>query len=78
MQQVHQLLCMQGIAINYSVFYLYLDTHQFKQLCHKLNSLISLEDDVRLYRCASLEAAQQIGALASEGIVLMNTQGMLL
>lgn len=78
LRQVHQLLCMLGIAINYSVFYLYLTAQQFKQLCQKLNKLIAFDDDVRLYKCTSLQSIWLIGELAPEGIALINAKGVLL
>jgi CRISPR-associated endonuclease Cas2 len=73
--KIHRLLCMLGIAINYSVFYLYLSPQQFEQLSLKLKQLVHIEDDVRLYRAASLQSATIIGVLNPNGILLINPQG---
>lgn len=78
LKKLHELLCMLGIAINYSVFYLVLNEQQFKQLCQKIPKIIHHEDDVRLYRCASLQTAKVIGCLSPTGIHLINDQGVLL
>lgn len=76
LRQVHQLLSMLGIALNYSVFYLSLTAAQFKQLCQKLNKLIPASDDVRLYKCTSLSSIRLIGELTPEGIALINAKGV--
>lgn len=76
--QVHQLLCMLGIAINYSVFYLFLSRSQFQDLCRKLNKIIRIEDDVRLYKSTSLQSAYYIGSVCPAGISLLNAQGVIL
>ena len=73
--KIHRLLCMLGVSINYSVFYLYLSPRQFEQLSLKLKELVHREDDVRLYRAASLQSATIIGELSPNGISLLNSQG---
>lgn len=73
--KIHRLLCMLGISINYSVFYLHLSPKQFEQLTLELKKLVRIQDDVRLYRAASLQSATIIGMLGSNGISLINPQG---
>lgn len=76
--KIHQLLCMLGIAINYSVFYLYLTQQQFQQLIRQLKKIMHPDDDIRLYRCAPLHSASVVGVLNPSGIHLINAQGVLL
>jgi len=76
--KIHRLLSMLGIAINYSVFYLYLTQQQFQQLIQQLKKMTHPDDDIRLYRCAALHAAKVVGGLSSIGIHLINAQGALL
>lgn len=78
LMKIHKLLCMLGIAINYSVFYLYLSTQQYKQLVLQLGKLIRPEDDFRLYRCTALHRAEVIGELSPTGIHLINSKGIML
>ena len=76
--KIHRLLCMLGIAVNYSVFYLYLSPEQFEALSLKLKKLVHREDDVRLYRAAGLQSAIIIGVISPNGISLINSQGQCL
>lgn len=76
--RVHKTLCMLGIALNYSVFYLYISHAQYEQLCCSLTKLIRPEDDVRLYIAAPLQSAQYIGEMMLEGVKLMHAKGILL
>jgi len=78
LNKIHKLLCMLGIAINYSVFYLDLTQKQFQQLVTQLKKIIHPDDDIRLYRCASLHSAKVIGVLSPVGIHLMSAEGLLL
>lgn len=78
LKKIHDVLCMLGIAINYSLFYLRLSHSQYLQLCKDIQKIIRPEDDVRLYRCASLHTASMIGEFTSLGIQLISHQGVLL
>ncbi|MDQ9021827.1 CRISPR-associated endonuclease Cas2 [Acinetobacter sichuanensis] len=77
LKKIHQVLSMLGIAINYSVFYLCLNEQQYLKLCQNLQRLIHIDDDIRLYRCASLQTATIVGTVTPMGIYLMNAQGQL-
>ncbi len=76
--KVHQALSMLGIALNYSVFYLYMTLPQFEQLCRTLKKLIKAEDDVRLYVSSALQTAQFVGETMLEGVNLINAKGVLI
>jgi len=76
--KVHQALSMLGIALNYSVFYLYLNLVQFEQLCLRLKKILKTEDDLRLYLSSHLVTAQHIGEMSPCGISLIHAQGVLL
>ncbi|MCH7306278.1 CRISPR-associated endonuclease Cas2 [Acinetobacter sp. NIPH 1869] len=76
--KVHQILSMLGIALNYSVFYLYLTLMQFEQLCRRLKKLIKAEDDLRLYWSSALIGAQYVGNKALDGVNLVHARGSLL
>jgi len=76
--KIHRLLSMLGIAVNYSVFYLYLTPQQFQQLVQQLKKIIHPDDDMRLYRCASLHSAKAVGRLSPIGIHLIHAQGAVL
>ena len=78
LKKVHHELSNQGIAINYSVFYLALGITDFKQLTKKIERLISAEDDVRFYRCMPLHRAVILGVLSPSGIHLLGPQGQYL
>jgi CRISPR-associated endonuclease Cas2 len=78
LKKVHQALSNQGIAINYSVFYLSLSLTDFKQLTKKIERLISTEDDVRFYKSMPLHRAVILGVLSPSGIQLLGSQGQLL
>jgi len=77
LKKIHDVLSMVGIAINYSVFYLILSHAQYLKLCKDIQKIIKPEDDVRLYRCASLKTATVIGQVLPAGIHLINEQGHL-
>lgn len=78
LKKLHDLLAMSGIAINYSVFYLILHDQQYRAICERIQKIIRSEDDVRLYRCASLQTATTIGFVSPIGIDLIGAQGFLL
>ena len=78
LKKVHQALSNQGIAINYSVFYLALSPKDFKQLTKKIERLISSEDDVRFYTSMPLHRAVILGVLSPSGIQLLGTKGQFL
>ena len=76
--KIHQILSMLGIALNYSVFYLYLSLAQYQQLCQTLKKLIRPEDDVRLYVTVPLQTAQYVGDMMLDGVSLIHAKGVLL
>lgn len=69
--KVHKLVSMKGISLNYSVFYLYITLEEFEQLVNQLQDVITLKDDVRLYRCEYLGEMERLGEWNAEGIELL-------
>jgi hypothetical protein len=45
---------------------------------YAVKKIIHPDDDIRLYRCASLHSAKVIGVLSPVGIHLMSAEGLLL
>ncbi|WP_096911469.1 MULTISPECIES: CRISPR-associated endonuclease Cas2 [Acinetobacter] len=76
--KVHQILSMLGIALNYSVFYLYLNLVQFEKLCLRLKKIIKAEDDLRLYYSSALVTAKYVGEKVLDGVSLIHARGSLL
>lgn len=68
LSQVHKIVAKYGISLNYSVFYLYLTLIEFEQLRNRLEQVVTLADDVRLYRCEPLEHIEGVDEWKNHGI----------
>ncbi len=69
--KVHQLLAMQGIALNYSVFYLLVTEQQLAKLQEKMIKLVNIQDDVRFYACTAWQDAQMLGQALQDEVSLV-------
>lgn len=76
--KVHQLLSKEGIAINYSVFYVYANTMQVDKLSNQLKKLVGDNDDIRIYAGAHLQKAYHVGEIPHMGNHLIGEKGVLL
>lgn len=76
LRKLHDLLAMLGVAINYSVFYLYLTMQQFEKLCQQIKKIIQPKDDVGLFRCQNLAHAVYLKSQPLD-IFLLNARGCL-
>lgn len=77
LRKFHHYIAMYGLALNYSVFFLYVSLEQYQRICQAIIKLIHPSDDVRLYRCAMLSQATVIGEICPAGINLISAQGIL-
>lgn len=71
--RVHRVACGFGISVQYSVFYLELDSAQVDRLLGKLARVIDdSEDDVRLYSVYNIKHAEFLGcSLIPSGVTLL-------
>lgn len=76
--KVHQLLSKEGIAINYSVFYLYVDPLKLGKLQQQLKKMLSDDDDMCIYAGAHLYQAYHVGEVPHVGNHLIGEKGVLL
>lgn len=76
--KVHQLLSKEGIAVNYSVFYLYADVIKIDQLSKQLKRFVGENDDIRMYVGAHLQQAYYVGKIPHIGNHLIGEKGVLL
>lgn len=72
------LLSRYGLAINYSVFYLYIDEIEYQKIKKQLKALIQKKDDVRIYAGGNLQQAKHVGTCVHDGNHLINSKGILL
>lgn len=76
--KAHQLLSKEGIAINYSVFYVYADVIKIDKLSKQLKQLVDESDDIRMYAGAQLQQAYYVGEIPHVGNHLIGAKGVLL